>query len=217
MDLHVHHLDNSRSQRILWLLEELGLPYQLTEWKRGADMRAPKGLRDIHPLGFAPILVVDGQVLAESGAILDSVLDRVPEQTLRPTEVGPQLDAYRFWLHYAEGSVMPPLLVKLLTGKLATDAPFLARPVTGAVGKALDSAYTDPQIRRHLRFIDTHLDGREWLLDTFSAADIQMAFPLLASRKRTAGDHRHIAAWLDRCEARPAFRTAMEKGGPLRF
>jgi glutathione S-transferase len=209
----VHHLDNSRSQRVLWLLEELELPYTLEQWKRGADMRAPAGLREIHPLGFAPIVTVDDTVLVESGAILESLLDRFGEGRLRPAG-GPQLDAFRFWLHYAEGSLMPPLLVKLITGRLRTAAPFFLKPLTSTIANTIDGNYTDPQIARHMDWIESHLAEREWLLDDFSAADVQMGFPLEAALSR-GGTKPNIQAWVERCRARPAYIRALEKGGPF--
>lgn len=215
MNITVHHLDNSRSQRILWLLEELELPYTLQEWKRGADMRAPAELRQIHPIGLAPIVDVDGDQLVESGAIIESLLDRFGEGRLRP-DPGPELDAFRFWLHYAEGSVMPPLLVKLIIGRLRTDVPFFLKPLTRAIADQVDKAYTDPQVARHFDFIENHLSGREWLLDDFSAADVQMGFPLLAAAGRVPR-RGSIDAWLERCKARPAFQRAVAKGGSLSF
>lgn len=211
-EITVHHLDHSRSQRILWLLEELGAPYELKLWKRGRDFRAPKELRAVHPLGLAPIVVVDGDVLVESGAIIEGLLDRLEGgDALRPAH---QIDGFRMWMHYAEGSLMPPLLVKLLTTKLRTAPPFPIRLFTGVVAGQLDAAYTDKQIDLHLSFVEDHLEDREWFLDAFSAADVQLGFPLYAAMQR-GGERPAIRAWLDRCAARPAWQRSIEKGGPL--
>lgn len=208
----VHHLDRSRSQRVLWLLEELGAPYEIQQWKRGRDFRAPPELRAVHPLGLAPIVVVDGDVLVESGAILEGLLDRLEGgDALRPAD---ELDAFRMWLHYAEGSLMPPLLVKLLTNKLRTTPPFPVRLLTGLVAGQLDAAYTDGQIDRQLSFVEDHLEDREWFLSSFSAADIQLGYPLYAAMQR-GGERPAIRAWLERCMARPAWQRSIEKGGPL--
>ncbi|MCA9571800.1 MAG: glutathione S-transferase [Myxococcales bacterium] len=212
-DVLVHHLERSRSHRVLWLLEELEVPYRIQVWKRGRDMRAPPELRAIHPLGLAPVVQVDGAVLVESGAIIDALLDRFGDGRMRPKD-GHELDMYRFWLHYAEGSVMPPLLVKLLTNQLRKGAPWPASVVTRAIAGRLDALYTDPQIARHLDFVERHLEDREWLVSELSGADVQMSYPLLAAVGRAAADRPAIRAFLDRCEARPAWQRAVEKGGP---
>lgn len=209
----VHHLDNSRSHRVLWLLEELGQDYRIQNWKRGPDMRAPAEMRAIHPLGFAPMVQIGEDVLVESGAILENLLDRFGDHGLRP-EGGKALEDFRFWLHYAEGSVTPPLLVKLITNRLRTKVPFFLKPLTSAIAGQIDGNYTDAQIDRHLSWIERHLTGRDWLLDDFSAADIQMGFPLVAAMAR-GGERPAIRAWIGRCEARPAYARAIEKGGPL--
>lgn len=215
----VHHLDNSRSHRILWLLEELGAPYEIREHRRDPKtMRAPRALRDIHPLGKAPIVVTpDGVVLAESGAIVDELVDRHDGQ-LRPE---PGTDAhrrYRYFLHYAEGSLMPPLLVKLVTGQIRdAPVPFFLKPVTGGIAGEVDKAFTDPEIALQLDFMEQELTGREWFAgDEFTAADVQMSFPVEAAESRGGFDaHPRLADFVARLRARPAYRRAVERGGAL--
>ncbi|MFT4621428.1 MAG: glutathione S-transferase [Myxococcota bacterium] len=211
MSITVHHLANSRSFRILWMLEELGLPYTLTHHARDPKtMRAPRELRASHPLGRAPQVEVDGRVLAESGAVLEYFVER--EGALRPTDPDALVE-YRFFLHYAEGSVMAPLLLKLVMSKLR-EVPFFLRPLTEAIASKVDASFTDPEIANHFRFIDQTLGGREFFAGSaFSAADIQMVYPVQAGLSRGSGSYPNAAAWLARMRARPAFIRALETGG----
>ncbi|MEZ4320906.1 MAG: glutathione S-transferase [Myxococcota bacterium] len=214
-DITLHHLDNSRSQRILWLFEELELEYAITEWKRDPKtFRAPPGLRAIHPLGKAPLVQIGDTVLAESGAILESVLERFGEGRLVPTDAEGR-ERYRFWLHYAEGSLMPPLLLKLVVGQLRSRRiPFFAKPVTRAIADRIDSGFTDAEIDAHFSFVDAHLAKHPYFAGSeLSGADIQMSFPLEAGMTRGAGERPHIQAYLARIAERPAYRRALEKGG----
>lgn len=215
MSLTVHHLNLSRSTRILWLLEELGLDYEITRYERDPrTSRAPPELALVHPLGRAPV-VTDGElVLAESGAIVEYFVEKTgrlgpetPEERVR----------FRFFLHYAEGSVMPPLLVRLLMSKVkAAPLPFFIKPIASKVASKVEQNYSDGEIDRHFTFLDQELSTREWLLgDRLTAADIQMLYPLEAGLSRGAGDRPHIRAWLDRVQARPGYQRALEKGGPL--
>ncbi|MEM9191494.1 MAG: glutathione S-transferase N-terminal domain-containing protein [Myxococcota bacterium] len=214
----VHHLEKSRSHRVLWLLEELGLEYDLVEYKRHPrTSRAPAALRKIHPLGRSPVVVLkDGEALAESGAIIEEVLDRFGEGRLRPEPRTEAHRRYRFWLHYAEGSLMPTLLVKLITSKMRTDAPLLAKPVSMSVAALVDRAYTDPEIRNHLSFVEESLRESRWLAgEEFSAADIQMSFPLFGAQPFGVRGRPKIRAFLEEIESRPAFQRARERGGPV--
>ncbi len=222
-DITVHHLDNSRSQRILWLLEELSLDYTLKEWKRDPKtMRAPPGLKDVHPLGKAPVVQIGEEVIAESGAILEILVDRYGDQFDGDQPLVPASsegrDELRFWMHYAEGSLMPPLLIKLIIGQLRGDqVPFFIRPVAKGIADKIDKQYTDAEITTHFAFIEAHLASREWFAGgQFTAADVQMSFPIEAGAMRSSTPiGPNTRAWLERIQKRPAYQRAMEKGGGL--
>ena len=219
MSIIVHHLEYSRSTRVLWLLEELGAEYELRRYRRTKAWRAPPELDAIHPVGRAPLIQVDGRAMAESGAILEWI---VADSGLSgAAEFGPQTDEerqhYRFFMHYAEGSVMPPLVMRLVLRKAGSaPVPFFAKPVLRAITQKIEAAYPDGEISRSFDFLDRHMEGRTWLLgDRLTAADVQMVFPVEAGLARGAGERPHLAAWLDRIRARPAWQRALDKGGPL--
>lgn len=218
--LTVHHLDNSRSQRVLWLLEELEVPYDLELYKRDpVTMRAPASLRKIHPLGKSPVVTLeDGTVLAESGAILETLVDRYGNGRMRPAPGTDDERRYRFFMHYAEGSLMPPLLVRFILDRLRkAPLPFFLRPITKGIAGKIDATFTEPEIARHVAFLEGELEGRQWLAgDEPTAADVQMSFPLEALLGRAAGvsAHPRISALVDRIHARPAYQRALERGGP---
>ena len=216
----VHHLENSRSQRVLWLLEELGVDYEVKRYPRDAKtMLAPPELRAVHPLGKSPVISADGVTVAESGAIVEYLLDRHDRgHTLRPAPGTPQRLRFTYWLHYAEGSAMPPLLLSLVFARLPQGPmPFLVRPVVrGIAGKVLGS-YVNPQIRLHLDFMEGELGKSAWFAgEFFSAADIQMSFPIEAAAARGGLDARYpkMQAYLAAIHARPAYRRALDRGGP---
>ena len=216
--LTVHHLNQSRSQRVLWALEELNLPYQIVRYQRGADMLAPDSLKKIHPLGKSPIVENDGHVIAESGAILEYLQEiGDPESRFKPQDIEGKLQ-YRFWLHYAEGSLMPLLLMKLVFASLGKPpVPFGVRSLGSLLGKGIQKTWLDPQLATHARFIDDHLAARPWFAgERLSMADIQMSFPVMALLAR-GGMHDlvHIEAWRQRVEQRPAWQRAIERGGPF--
>jgi len=208
----VHHLKYSRSIRILWLLEELELPYELKQYDRTPEFRAPASLEAAHPLGRAPVVEVDGKVLVESGAILEYFAER--EGKLKPE--GDALLEYRFFLHHAEGSVMPPLLVALIMSKLKSSAmPFFVKPIARAIASKLEQAYSDPAVERHIGFLDQTLASRSYFAgDTFSAADIQMLYPVEAAFVRGGGQWPALARWREQVKSRPAYRRAEDRGGP---
>ena len=214
----VHHLDNSRSQRILWLLEELGLDYRIEHYRRDPDtLLAPPALRAIHPLGKAPVLVDGDQVLAESGAIIEYLGDRYGAGTLMPAQGTDSRRRCTYWLHYAEGSAMPPLLLKLVFGRVArAPAPFFVRPVARAIAAKVQRAFVDPQIALHLDYLEGELGTGAWFAGSeFSVADVAMSFPLEAAAARGGLDagRPRLWAWLERIHARPAYRRALERGG----
>jgi glutathione S-transferase len=219
--LTVHHLNNSRSQRILWLLEELEVPYQIKRYQRDArTMLAPKELRAIHPLGKSPLITdsgPDGEVtVAESGAIVEYLLDRYGSGRLAPAPGSADWLRYRFWLHYAEGSLMPLLVMKLVVGVAGKKAPLLLRPIGKAFVGGINRAFIGPQLKLHLGYVETELAKHSWFAgEEFSAADIQMSFPLEAASARAGdGGRPHTDAFLKRIHARPAYRRALKKGGP---
>ena len=215
----IHHLDNSRSQRILWLLEELNLEYKIETYKRvKKSLRAPKELKAIHPLGKAPVLQHNSTTMAESGAIIDYILRHFDKNnSLYPIMSSSDYDQFIFWLHYAEGSVMPPLVVKLITAMLKSKSvPLLVRAFTGLIAAGIDKNYTDPQIKDHFDFIDQHLSKNTFFIGNhFSAADIQMSFPLEAAMDRAVqkNQYKNIENFLKRIHSRPAYIRAIEKGG----
>ncbi|OYU89252.1 MAG: glutathione S-transferase [Bradyrhizobiaceae bacterium PARB1] len=215
--LTVHHLNNSRSQRVLWLLEELGVPYEIVRYQRQPNMLAPKELRAIHPLGKSPVITDNGNTVAESGAIVEYIVKAYGAGRLIPPDDKPERLRYTYWLHYAEGSAMTPLLLKLIFGMLPKRAPFLIRPIANAISsKALASLVT-PQLKQHMAFWESELGKSEWFAgNDFTAADIQMSFPLEAASARGGLDQSYpkAMAWLGKIHARPAYQRALEVGGP---
>ncbi len=212
MSIKVHHLNYSRSLRVLWLLEELGLDYTIQSWERDKDFRAPAAAAEVHPLGRFPMVEVDGRVLAESGAVLEYFADR--EGKLRPTDDAEKLEC-RFFMHYAEGSIMPPLLVKLIFTRLRqAPMPFFVKPIARGIADQVDKSYTNPALDLHLGFVERILAERPYFAgNDFSMADIQMIYPVEAALSRGAGERPHMSAWRDRVASRPAFQRAEAKGG----
>lgn len=214
----VHHLNNSRSQRVLWLLEELGLDYEVKRYQRDAQtMLAPEALRKIHPLGKSPV-IEDGAVkLAETGAIVEYLVDVHGEGRLRPAAKTPERLQYAYWLHYAEGSAMPPLLLKFVFIRIAeAPAPFFVKPVAKAISKRALTSFIDPQIKNHLDFMEASLAKSDWFAgDQFTAADVMMSFPLEAAAARGGLDNSRprLISFLDRIHSRPAYARALERGG----
>jgi glutathione S-transferase len=197
----VHHLNESRSQRILWLLEELGQPYEIRPYLRDAQTRlAPPELQAVHPLGKSPVLEDGGVQLIESGAIVDYLIRRYGKGQLRPAQDAPDFERYQQWLHYAEGSAMLPLLLKLYVSRL------------GEAGSPLQPRINS-ELANHLGFVDRSLQGRQWLLDAFSGADVQMSFVGEAARGLRA-NYPALDSWVKRFQQRPAYRRALERGGP---
>lgn len=220
----VHHLENSRSLRVLWMLEELGLDYELRRYPRDPKtLLAPPALRQVHPLGKSPVLQEGDLVLAESGAILDYLADRYDTDRQlspapMPAEAAERID-YRYWLHYAEGSAMPPLLLTLVIGRIrSAPMPFFARPIARSIADKAERSFIGPQRRLHLEWMERRLAESPWFAgDRFTAADIQMSFPIQAAAAR-GGDmtaYPRLQAYLARIEQRPAYQRAVERGGPL--
>lgn len=216
--LTVHHLNQSRSQRVLWALEELQLPYQIVRYQREKTMLAPAALKKIHPLGKSPVLEDNGYVLAESGAILEYLQETWDSGgLLKPQGIDDKLQ-YRFWLHYAEGSLMPLLLMKLVFASLGKPpVPFGVRSLGSLLGKGIQKTWLDPQLATHARFIDDHLAARQQCHHREAHLDIGHAQPLASEPWPRGGMHDlvHIEAWRQRVEQRPAWQRAIERGGPF--
>jgi glutathione S-transferase len=218
----VHHLNNSRSQRVLWLLEELGVPYEVRRYERDAKtMLAPPELLAVHPLGKSPV-IVDGDVtVAESGAIVEYLIDRYGAGRLIPAAGTPERLRYTYWLHYAEGSAMPPLLLKLVFDRVAkAPVPWPISAVARRIAGTVQSTFIGPQLKRHLDYLETELTAHAWFAGgQFTAADVQMSFPLEAAVSRAGlnTSRPHLMAYLDRIHARDAYKRALERGGPYSF
>lgn len=217
----MHHLNNSRSQRILWLLEELALPYEVRRHERDArTMLAPPELKALHPLGKSPLIQDGDIVMAETGAIVDYLLETYGQGRLRPPPGTAQARRCTYWLHYAEGSAMTPLLLKLVFSQLPRRAPGLMRPLVNALSGKTQTGFIDPQIKTHADYWEAELARSPWFAgDELTAADIMMSFPLeaAASRAIRLDDYPRIAAFLKTIHARPAYRAALEKGGPYAY
>jgi glutathione S-transferase len=214
----VHHLNNSRSQRVLWLLEELGLSYEIKRYERDAKtMLAPASLREVHPLGKSPVVTDGGLTLAESGAIIEYLVERHGGGQLAPAPGTPARLRYTYWLHYAEGSAMSPLLLKLIFDRIESGPmPFFVKPFARAIAGRAKGSFIVPQITRHLDYMESELAKFRWFAgDEFSAADIQMSFPLEVAVKRAGlGPSRpRLMDFLGRIHARPAYQRALERGG----
>ncbi|PRX36093.1 glutathione S-transferase [Paraburkholderia sp. BL18I3N2] len=214
----VHHLNNSRSQRVLWLLEELGVPYEIKRYQRDPKtMLAPPELRAVHPLGKSPVITDDGQTIAESGAIIEYLIGRYGQGRFAPAPRTPERLRYTYWLHYAEGSAMPPLLLKLVALRIASaPMPFFAKPIARKIAGTLQSSFIDPQLKLHLGYINQELSKTGWFVgNDFTAADVQMSFPLEAGTARGGmeGQIPAVADFLKRIHARPAYQRALERGG----
>ena len=222
----VHHLETSRSQRVLWLLEELGLPYEIVRYKRDPKTRlAPPELKAIHPLGKSPVITDGGITVAESGAILEYLAETYGVQaggiggTLMPRPGTPEHRQCRFWMHYAEGSLMNWLVMKLVFKTIPTQPmPFFVKPVARAISGKVQDRLIDPNLTTALEFMDKHLASHAWFAgDQISLADFQMSFAVEAvlSRAENASAYPHLKAYRDKMVARPAYQRAVEKGGPV--
>ncbi len=217
----VHHLNDSRSQRVLWLLEELGLDYDVVRYERNPGSRlAPPELLAIHPLGKSPVIEDGAITVAETGAVVEYLLETYGQGRLRPAPGSEEARRFTYWLHYAEGSAMPPLLLKLVFTMLPRRAPPLMRPlVKGVAAKAL-AGFVDPQLRVHVDFWEAELGRSDWFAgDQFTAADIMMSFPVEAGADRAfdAETKPRLKAFLERIHARPAYRRALQRGGEYSY
>jgi glutathione S-transferase len=214
----VHHLNNSRSQRVLWMLEELGVPYEVKRYQRDPNTSlAPPSLRAVHPLGKSPVITDGALTLAESGAILEYLAQQHGGAKLVPAAGTPERLRYTYWMHYAEGSAMPPLLFKLVFDRVEkAPAPFFVRPIARAIARRAKSTFIEPNIKLHLDYMEAELGKSVWFAgNDFTVADVQMSFPLEAASVRAGLDSSRPKLWafLERIHARPAYKRALEKGG----
>jgi glutathione S-transferase len=218
----VHHLNNSRSQRVLWLLEELGVPYEVKRYERDAQtMLAPPELLAVHPLGKSPVIVDGAVTVAESGAIIEYLVDHYGGGRLIPPAGTAGRLRYTYWLHYAEGSAMPPLLLKLVFDRVASGPmPWPISAIARRIAATVQDSFIRPQLKRHLDYMEAELGAHPWFAgEEFTAADVQMSFPLEAAKSRAGLDasRPHLINFLDRIHARDAYRRALERGGPYSF
>lgn len=216
----VHHLENSRSHRVLWLLEELSVPYQIKRYQREDTLLAPESLKKIHPLGKSPVITDGNRVIAESGAILEYLLQKYDSEHLFAiTDEDEQIQA-RYWLHYAEGSLMPLLVMKLVFGQLGKKpVPWILRPAGMALSKGIQKAWLNKQLKLHGGVIEQHLSQHRYFAGSrFSLADVQMSFPLLALQMRgSLQEMPATARWLEAMQQRAAWQRAIEQGGVITF
>jgi glutathione S-transferase len=216
----LHHLNQSRSQRVLWLLEELGLPYEIRFYERdAATLLAPPELKKVHPLGKSPVITdADaGLTLAESGAILEYLVQRYGDGRFRPVPGSPDAIRYLYFMHYAEGSVMPPLLMKLIFDRIKkARMPFFARPIARGIAQRALDGFVLPQIKTHLDYLESELSSRSWFTGSeFTVADVQLSFPIEAARARGGLNESRprLMDFLERIHQRPAYQRALERGG----
>ena len=214
----VHHLEKSRSHRIIWLLEELKLEYELkTYYRDSVSNLALEELTKIHPLGKSPVVTLDDLVLAESGAIIDTIINRYGKGRLKPAKDSDEMIRYQYWMHAAEGSLMPTLVLKLIFTKLETVPPWFIRPISRAISKKFNQAYIMPSIKNFLAYMESELGKFNWFAgDKFTAADIQMSYGVeaLCNRDEVTKNCPNLKRYFEKIRAREAYQIAIEKGGP---
>ncbi|MFC1395746.1 glutathione S-transferase family protein [Acinetobacter junii] len=207
----LHYLQCSRSFRILWALEELGVDYQVEFYQRSASYAAPEILKNIHPLGKAPILVDDGDVIVESAVILDYLQQQYDRlQQFKPQQVKDQRQ-YDYWMHYAEGSLMPLLVMTLVMNNVSKHVPWVIRPIAEKITDGVKGGFIRPRVKEHILYLEQYLSEHDYFAGEFSFADIQMAFPLIALQKRLHGKYPNIQAFVQRIQERAAFQRAEQK------
>jgi len=207
----LHYLQCSRSFRILWALEELGVDYQVEFYQRSASYAAPEILKSIHPLGKAPILVDDGDVIVESAVILDYLQQQYDRlQQFKPQQAKDQRQ-YDYWMHYAEGSLMPLLVMTLVMNNVSKHVPWVIRPIAEKITDGVKGGFIRPRVKEHILYLEQYLSEHDYFAGEFSFADIQMAFPLIALQKRLHGKYPNIQAFVQRIQERAAFQRAEQK------
>jgi glutathione S-transferase len=214
----VHHLNNSRSQRILWLLEELDIPYEIKKYQRDTKtFLAPEELKAIHPLGKSPIITDGESTIAESGAIVEYLINKYGSGKISHPKEGKEYEQLIYWMHFAEGSMMPPLVMKLIFNKIKTSPmPFFIKPIAKKIADTVMNSYIDPNIKNNLEFIETHLSKNEWFSGPqMTGADILMIFPLEAGmgRVKDNSDYPSILNFIKKVQSKKAYQAALSKGG----
>ena len=216
----VHHLNNSRSQRILWLLDELGVPYEVKRYERDAKtMLAPPELHAVHPLGKSPVITDGDKTIAETGAIVEYLLDTYGEGRLVPAAGTPEHLRYVYWLHFAEGSAMPPLVMTLVFSAIPARVPFFIRPVAKMISETVQKSFLRPNIEAQLKLMEAELAKGGWFAgESFTAADVMMSFPVEAAATRGGlSVSPKLTEWVARIQARPAYQAALQRGGAYAY
>ena len=209
--LTLHHLEQSRSFRILWALEELGLEYQIQFYKRLPNFAGPPELLAVHPLGKAPVLTDDDQSIAESAVILEYLQEQFDESGRFAPKTPIDRQQYRYWMHYAEGSLMPLLVMQLVMSNVPKHVPWIIKPIAQKISDGVKAGFVQARLKDHIAFLEHYLSAHDYFAGQFSFADIQMSFPLQALQSRTQGRYPHIQAFLQRISSRPAFQRAQQK------
>lgn len=208
----LHHLEKSRSSRIIWALEELGVAYEIKHYKRLPNYAAPSELKAIHPLGKSPVLTDGDVTLAESAVILEYLQATYDtEQKFKPQNPAQQRE-YNYWMHYAEGSLMPLLVMSLVISFVPQRVPFIIRPLANKIVDGLKGSFITPRLNDHIPFLENHLKAHDYFAGEFSFADIQMSFPMIAMQERVQGKYPQIKAFVERIKQRPAYQRAQAKG-----
>lgn len=209
----LHHLEQSRSLRILWALEELGVEYQVKHYQRLKTMAAPPSLKAVHPLGKAPILTDDDLTIAESAVILDYLQSHYDADHRFKPKDAKDVVQYHYWMHYAEGSLMPYLVMTLVLDSVSKRVPFIVRPLSNKIVDGVKGEFLNPRLAEHVAYLEDYLSKHDYFAGDFSFADVQMSFPLMAIQERTHGDYPHIQKFVDRLKQRPAYIRAKAKSG----
>ncbi|KAJ3012771.1 hypothetical protein HKX48_006099, partial [Thoreauomyces humboldtii] len=211
--------NNSRSQRVIWLLEELNLNYEIKKYQRGSDQRAPKELEEVHSLGKSPVITDGTKTIAESGAIIEYLVDTYGNGAWKPALGTDDALRYTHWLHFAEGSLMPPLLLTLVFSSVLRQVPFFIRPIANGISSAVHGKLIDPDLKRIGAYIERELTARPWFAgDVITGADVQMSFPLEAAASRASAFlGPKTREWVAKVHARPAYQRALEAGGEYAY
>ncbi|MBJ9902902.1 glutathione S-transferase family protein [Acinetobacter bereziniae] len=209
----LHHLDQSRSLRIIWALEELGLEYQIKHYKRLPTLAAPPELKAVHPLGKSPVLTDGDLTIAESAVILDYLQTTYDSKNQFKPQKPQDLMQYNYWMHYAEGSLMPYLVMTLVMTNMPKHVPFLIRPIAKKISEGVRGGFINPRLKEHSAFLEDYFSQHDYAAGEFSFADIQMSFPVIAMQQRTQNKMPQIAAYAERIQQRPAYQRAKAKSG----
>ncbi|MCU4436313.1 glutathione S-transferase [Acinetobacter bereziniae] len=209
----LHHLDQSRSLRIIWALEELGLEYEIKHYKRLPTFAAPPELKAVHPLGKSPVLTDGDLTIAESAVILDYLQTNYDTQNQFKPQKPQDLMQYNYWMHYAEGSLMPYLVMTLVMTNMPKHVPFLIRPIAKKISEGVRGGFINPRLKEHSAFLEDYFSQHDYAAGEFSFADIQMSFPVMAMQQRTQNKMPQIAAYAERIQQRPAYQRAKAKSG----